>query len=311
MPATTQSRHAMLQSQRAAMRLLAPHLSPGSVPAKQQVPRTCRGFARFDTGQVCSDSIDHLVISGTSTAKGNINVAHAHPALPLQRPFIVGHRAGNHLPMVARAARRGVDMLEADVWRYRTRLEVRHLKTLGPVPVLWDRWKLSPGWTPRLEIDALLDEAPDDMPIMFDLKGDDPNLSTALVDAVHGHKTDRPIIMCTRMWVHLDRVRDQPAVHRIYSIGSVQERDQAWSRLEAMEHPAVSVHRELVTPSLMKRLEDIGATVISWGSTTMAHADLLLSLGVDGLTVAEGSLQNRLLRERQGKYSTATTMEKA
>ena len=47
-------------------------------------------------------------------------------------------------------------LVEADLHLRRGRIEVRHLKTLGPLPLLWDRWRLAPGWRPRLELGALL-----------------------------------------------------------------------------------------------------------------------------------------------------------
>lgn len=231
---------------------------------------------------------------------------HPHPALPDHRPFIVGHRAGNHLPKVERAVRRGVDMIEADVWRYRSRLEVRHLKTLGPLPILWDRWELAPGWTPRLNVRELLAATPPDLPVMFDLKGEDPNLAPSIVTTMREEFPDRPIIMCTRFWIQLDRIREEPDVHRIYSVGDQKERDAIFSRLETLEHPAVSIHRNLITPALMRRFDEVGATVISWGATTRAEADLLISLGVDGLTVSEGPLQTWLLEERQGINGTVS-----
>ena len=231
---------------------------------------------------------------------------HAHPALPDHRPFIVGHRAGNHIPKVDRAVRRGVDMLEADVWRYRNRLEVRHLKTLGPLPILWDRWTLAPGWTPRLHLHELLEATPPEMPIMFDLKGEDPNLGPGIISSMRTDFPERPIIMCTRFWIQLDRIRDEQDVHRIYSVGDQKERDAVFSRLESLEHPAVSIHRNLVTPALMRRFDEVGATVISWGATTRAEADLLISLGVDGITVSEGPLQNWLLEQRRGTNGTAS-----
>lgn len=229
---------------------------------------------------------------------------HYHPALPAQRPFVVAHRAGNHIPKAHRAIRRGAAMLEADVWRYRKRLEVRHLKTLGPLPILWDRWELAPGWTPRLRLHELLEATPAAVPIMFDLKGEDPNLSISVVEAIRDDTPERPIILCTRFWIQLDRIRDEPDVHRIYSVGSQEERDNVFSRLATVEHPAVSIHRNLVTPALMRQFDEVGAVVMSWGATTRDEAEFLLSLGVDGLTVSEGSLQNWLLAERQGRHGT-------
>jgi glycerophosphoryl diester phosphodiesterase len=233
-------------------------------------------------------------------------VPHYHPALPDHRPFVIGHRAGNHLPKAERAIRRGVDMLEADVWRYHKRLEVRHLKTLGPLPILWDRWELAPGWTPRLHVDQLLEATPADVPIMFDLKGEDPHLTVDIIKAMRENFSDRPIIMCTRFWIQLDRIAREPDVTRIYSVGDQKERDGIFGRLETLRYPAVSIRKNLVTPSLMRRFDEAGAVVMSWGATTRDEADLLLSLGVDGLTVSEGPLQTWLLAERQGRNGTVT-----
>ena len=225
---------------------------------------------------------------------------HYHPVLPTHRPLVIAHRAGNHPTKARRAIQRGVDMLEADVWRYRQNLEVRHLKTLGPLPILWDRWELHPGWTPRLHLEALLQELPPGVPIMLDLKGKDPNLATSILQAMRAEHLDHEIVLCTRNWLHLDRIRDADDAHRIYSVGSQQERDQIFTRIEEMHYPAVSIHHDLVTPALMRHFDEAGATVISWGATSREEADLLLSLGVDGLTVSEGPLQTWLLKERQG-----------
>lgn len=234
---------------------------------------------------------------------------HFHPALPTHRPLVIGHRAANHLPKVDRAVRRGVDMLEADVWRYRSNLEVRHLKTLGRLPILWDRWTLAPGWTPRLHLQELLEHVPLDIPVMFDLKGEDPHLATSIIETMKQYAPERPIIMCTRFWIQLDRIKDQTDVYRIYSVGDQNERDRIFTRISDIEYPAVSIHRQLVTPALMKRFDEIGATVISWGATTRAEVDMLLSLGVDGITVSEGPLQTWLLTERQGKHGTVASEE--
>ncbi|MBA2759056.1 MAG: hypothetical protein H0U38_05140 [Chloroflexia bacterium] len=226
-------------------------------------------------------------------------MSHPHPALPDHRPLIVAHRAGNSAKTAARAVKRGVDMLEADIWRYQRRLEIRHLKTMGPVPLLWDRWILAPGWAPRLDLHHLLDTTPVDTRIMLDLKGHDPMLAPSIVKTIRDRQPDRAIIMCTRYWGHLDRMKDDAGVHRIYSVGSEQERATVWSRLEAMEHPAVSIHRELLTPAIARRFADLGVTVLVWSANTRDEARLLLDLGADGLTVSNGPVQDWLLSERR------------
>ena len=53
--------------------------------------------------------------------------------------FVIAHRAGNDLDRLRRAQQLGIAVIEADLHLYAGRIEVRHLKTLGPVPVLWDR----------------------------------------------------------------------------------------------------------------------------------------------------------------------------
>ena len=43
-------------------------------------------------------------------------------------------------------------VIEADVHLFRGRIEARGLKTLGPVPVLQDGWKLASPFGPRLAL---------------------------------------------------------------------------------------------------------------------------------------------------------------
>ncbi len=50
-------------------------------------------------------------------------------------PLLIAHRAGNDLNELAKAFAIGVDYAEADVWLYKNRLEVRHDKTTGLIPL--------------------------------------------------------------------------------------------------------------------------------------------------------------------------------
>ena len=70
--------------------------------------------------------------------------------------FVVAHRAGNELARLRDAEQLGVALVEADVRLWRGRLEVRHLKTVGPLPILWDTWRLANPFAPRLELRDLL-----------------------------------------------------------------------------------------------------------------------------------------------------------
>ena len=100
--------------------------------------------------------------------------------------ILVAHRAAN-TPATLRAAQGAVDAVEADVHLFRGRLEVRHAKTVGPVPLLWERWYLLPRDTPRPLLGDLLAAAESlDTALMLDLKGPDPRMAGAVARAVAG-----------------------------------------------------------------------------------------------------------------------------
>ena len=61
-------------------------------------------------------------------------------------PLLIAHRAGNDPAHLRAAEDAGADVIEADLHLWRGRLELRHLKTAGPLPVYWDRWALAPPW---------------------------------------------------------------------------------------------------------------------------------------------------------------------
>ena len=100
----------------------------------------------------------------------------------------------------------GLPLAEADVHLHRGRLEVRHSKTAGPVPVLWDRWELASARTPRLLLDELLAAAvPGGPELMLDLKGHDPRLAGPRARC--GAGTTRRVTVCSQDW----RLLEPPA----------------------------------------------------------------------------------------------------
>ena len=60
-----------------------------------------------------------------------------------ERLYIVAHRAGNDPSALRAALAAGADLVEADVYAFRRRIEVRHARTLGP-------W-----WSRRFEVEGL------------------------------------------------------------------------------------------------------------------------------------------------------------
>ena len=117
--------------------------------------------------------------------KGSPSIASpVRQAPPGMRPFVVAHRAGNDLDRLQRAQELGLGVVEADLHLYAGRIEVRHLKTLGPLPVLWDRWTLASPWAPRLRLDRLLASVRPGTELMLDLKGRDRRLPALVAAAL-------------------------------------------------------------------------------------------------------------------------------
>jgi len=223
-----------------------------------------------------------------------------HPFLPPERPLVIAHRAGNTVAVANGAIAAGADLIETDVWRFRKRLEIRHLKTMGPVPLLWDRWELHPGWHPRLQLADLIQHVPVDRRLFLDLKGEDQQLGTEIVRTVQDLQPERQIIVCGRTWGQLDRIVDHPGVAVFYSVGSDEELATIWGRLKRMRHPAVSINCRYLTPELMRRFRDFGATIVSWPINSIDSARKFHEMGVDGFTSDNLVLIRRLsdLREK-------------
>lgn len=200
----------------------------------------------------------------------------------LPRPIAIAHRAGNHLPMLRRAVNAGADIVEADVWFYRGRLEVRHLKTAGPLPFFWDRWRLAWSWERQLRLDELLAAAGNGVSLMLDLKGMDRRLPSELVNAAKAAGTER-VSVCARNWRLLDALSDYPEIAVVHSIGSSRELRTIWPRLEPDANDAVSIHRRFVSPETVRMLKEKVSTVMTWPINDRAWLDRVTAAGVDGV----------------------------
>jgi hypothetical protein len=193
-------------------------------------------------------------------------------------PFVVAHRAGNDLLRLNAAAALGLPLAEADVHLYRGRLEVRHRKTAGPLPVLWDRWELAPASGPRLLLEDLLASAPEGGPeLMLDLKGHDPRLADRVLEAVRDRGR---VTVCSQDWRLLGRMAEAPGVRIVHSVGG----RRALARLLAGGPvEAVSIHRRLLDAPSVAALRRRTGLVMSWPVETVPDARRLAGLGVDGM----------------------------
>lgn len=171
-------------------------------------------------------------------------------------------------------------MIEADVRLWRGRLEVRHLKTLGPLPILWDRWTLANPFARRLTLPELLAAAAPATRLMLDLKGFDPRLARAVAAAL---PQGRPVTVCTRSWFLLEHFARLDDVRVVHSVGSARQLRSLLRRFDGRVLDGVSIHERLLDEETVAELRRRARMLLTWPVNTVERARELAALGVDGL----------------------------
>ena len=160
---------------------------------------------------------------------------------------------------------------------------MRHLKTLGPVPILWDKWMLASPRTPKLLLDELLAAAGPSTELMLDLQGRDPRLSRRLAAAIAAAGRDSRITVCSRNWRLLEPLRDLDGVRVVHSVGSRRQLRALRARFAGRRLAGISIHRELLDAAAVQDLHRRADIVMTWPVETLAEARRLSGWGVDGL----------------------------
>ena len=201
---------------------------------------------------------------------------------PRGRPVAIAHRAGNHLPRLERARAIGADLGEFDVWLHRGRLEVRHAQSVGPLPLLRERWRLSPGWGPRLELDAVIDAAGRDLRLMVDLKSDTRALSEAVAAAFERLLPGAPYAVTTCEWWLMEPFEGS---EHVCLIPSAAWPDELAALMPALgeRYEALSLHGTLVEAALLQELSRRGVAVYVWPVNTHAELERVLGAGASGV----------------------------
>jgi glycerophosphoryl diester phosphodiesterase len=213
----------------------------------------------------------------------------------------IAHRAGNSLAGLREANSLGADVIECDVHAYRGRLEVRHLKTAGPLPFLWDRWELASASAPRLGLDELLAADRRASRFMLDLKGRRERAGRAVADLLHelGHQDE--VWVCGRYWPSVAHVAELPWVRPVLSARTRAERAALERRLSADERAAphgVSLHESLLDEPLVRRLRDQVAVVMTWPVNDDATLERVGGLGVNAVISDEPRILRSVLSKR-------------
>jgi hypothetical protein len=195
--------------------------------------------------------------------------------------FVVAHRAGNDIERLRAAERLRVPLVEADVHLFGGRLEVRHRKTVGPIPILWDRWELAPPWAPRMLLDELLSDAAGSTELMLDLKGHDHRLPGRVVAAIEAAGARARVTVCSQDWRLLEPFGSRAGIRVVHSVGNA--RQLARLRRRSGELAGVSIHQRLLDAGVVAELRRRAEVVLSWPVESVAQARRLAAWGVNGL----------------------------
>lgn len=218
------------------------------------------------------------------------------------RPLAIAHRAGNSLAGLHGANELGVDVIECDVRRGRGQVDVRHLKSAGPLPFLWDRWELASASAPRLGLAELLEAHQHGTLLMLDVKGRRPGLARDVAALLLGG-SGRPVLVCGRSWSTVGALTGVPFVRPVLSARNRVELARLRRRLAASRRPApygVSVHRDLLDADVVAELHRTVEVVMTWPVNDLAALDDVTALGVSGVISDEPEVLAELLRRGSG-----------
>jgi glycerophosphoryl diester phosphodiesterase len=220
----------------------------------------------------------------------------------------VAHRAANSLPSLQAALDVGAHVVEGDVHVHRGRLEVRHLKALGPLPYLWDRsgagplpswrdqWELVPHG-PQLQLAELLEAVQPGTTLMLDLKGVG-TVGTAVAREVHERAPSSPVLVCARWWPSVDAVARHDWARPVLSARGRTELARLRARLRRGPVPhGVSVHRSLLTPGLVEELRSRVEVVMTWPVNDPDALRAVLDVGVNAVISDEADVLRAVVAE--------------
>ena len=212
-------------------------------------------------------------------------------------PLLIAHRAGNDPARLRRAEDAGADVVEADLHLWRGRLELRHLKTAGPLPVYWDRWALAPPWRRFDSVEDLLAGARPETVLMLDLKGSDPAAARQLAAAIGRAARTAPLFVSARAWSLLDEI-DPALARRIGSAARPGQLERLIAHAARRPLDGASLHLRLLERERLAALREHAPLLMSWPVNRRHEAEHAMALGVTGLISDDLGLLERLRAER-------------
>jgi hypothetical protein len=201
--------------------------------------------------------------------------------------FLVAHRAGNDTVQLREAERLGARLVEADLRLHRGRIEVRHLKSVGPLPIYWDTWHLGRPFARHMQLAELLDAIAPSTELMLDLKGRNPRLARAVRAELCRRDASRRrhVTVCARSWRLLDVFATDADVRTVCSVGSKRGLRRLFEHAQRRSERlgGVSIHERLLDADVVRELSSVADLVMTWPVNTTDRAHTLLGWGVHGL----------------------------
>ena len=216
----------------------------------------------------------------------------------------IAHRAGNSLAGLRAANELGVDVVELDLRAGRQGPEVRHLKSAGPLPFLWDTWALASASAPRLGLAELLLADRQGTTFMLDLKGRRRSVSSATAVSLHELGHARPVLACGRWWPSVEHLAAlHPFVQPVFSARTRSELASLSRRLTGRESPpyGVSVHASLVDRAVVRALRRHVSMVMTWPVNDRALLARVVAAGVTGVISDEPTILAEVVARRDGR----------
>ena len=214
-----------------------------------------------------------------------------HPPVSEPSGFLVAHRAGNDLERLRAAERLGARLIEADVRLHHGRVEVRHLKSVGPLPIYWDHWYIANPFARRMQLHELLAATGPGTELMLDLKGYQIKLAHRVREELAAVSTGgaAPVTVCARSWRLLEPFAADDHVRTVCSVGSRRglRRLLDATRRSGVRVGGVSIHAKLLDPATVEALRDAADVVMTWPVNSLDDGQRLLDWGVHGLITDE------------------------
>ena len=211
--------------------------------------------------------------------------------MPTPPRFLVAHRAGNDLGQLHDAARIRARLVECDLRLWRGRVEVRHLKTVGPLPIYWDTWTVAGPGRRHLQLHELLavvDEL--GVELMLDLKGRSRELARRVLADLAARPRQLPVTVCARSWRLLESFESVAGVRTVCSVGSRRGLRRLLSQRRERRLGGVSIHADLLDAAVVADLREAAEVIMSWPVNDPTRARTLLAWGVHGLITDDAPL---------------------